>query len=362
MSPIRPLDPDDLPRVASLYERTVRSGSPSPTPGLLAHFHRLLEHPWSDPELPSLVHVEDDGQITGFLGSHPRRISLDGRDCQLACSGQLVADKRSRSRAVGAMMLRTYLGGPQDVTITDGATREVSQIWGLLGGVTAQLRSLDWVKILCPGGFATRHFLGDRSDELRGRALRRLAAGPDAIFARVAAGRLAVSEPCDVHAELLTPELMHEYLPALSGPVRLRLAYDLPYLRWLLGELGAIRTRGQLVATLLHAADGRVLGWYIAHVPDRDTALVLQVVARRRDAGVLLDHLMLTARDGGATAVRGRLEPQLLDALPERGILFRHAGAALVHSKDRGTAAVATSSDAFLTLLDGEYWMEPHLR
>jgi len=56
MNPIRSLEPDDLPQVAALYERTVRSGSSIPAPGLIEHFQRMLDHLWSDPEIPSLVY------------------------------------------------------------------------------------------------------------------------------------------------------------------------------------------------------------------------------------------------------------------------------------------------------------------
>lgn len=361
MSSIRPLERDDLPEVASLYERTMRSGSSTPAPGVVEYLHRILEHPWSDPEIPSLVYIDGGAQIAGFLGSHPRRIWIDGREGRLACSGQLVAEQRSRKHAVGAFLLRAYLAGPQDLSITDGATGEMRQMWGRLGGITAQLRSLDWIKILRPVGFASRHLLGDRGDGLRGHAVRRLARGSDSILERVAPRRLALAASRDVEAEPLTPEAAVEHLPALVGRVRLRPAYDLPYLHWLLGELAALTARGELAAKLLRARDGRALGWYVAHLPHDDVAFALQVVARERDAGAVLEHLFGAARDAGATSVRGRVEPQLLDPLASRGVVWRHAGAALLHSKDAATAALAASSQAFLTLLDGEYWMEPHL-
>jgi hypothetical protein len=153
---------------------------------------------------------------------------------------------------------------------------------------------------------------------------------------------------------------MLEHLPALSRSVALRIDYDLAFLRWLFRELPAIRTRGRLAATLLRAKDGRVLGWYVAFVPQHGPALALQVLARERDAGIVLAHLMRAAREGGAAIVRGRIEPQLLDPLVACGVRLRHAGAALVHSRDHATAALAASSQAMITLLDGEYWMEHH--
>ena len=57
MSRIRPVEPYDLPQVASLFESVMRSGGRTPPPLLAAYFERtLLDNPWADPEIPSLVY------------------------------------------------------------------------------------------------------------------------------------------------------------------------------------------------------------------------------------------------------------------------------------------------------------------
>jgi hypothetical protein len=66
MSSIHPLEKDDLPQVASLYERVMRSSSR--TSGLGAHLGRmLLDHPWADPE-EHLLHVLTRMQGTWWMG------------------------------------------------------------------------------------------------------------------------------------------------------------------------------------------------------------------------------------------------------------------------------------------------------
>ena len=100
MAAIRPCERDDVPAVASLYEHVARSGSRAPAPGLEAYFERtFFDHPWFDPEIPSLVYVDDDGAIAGFLGSSVRRLLFDGRPVRMAVSGPLVADPSVRRRA-----------------------------------------------------------------------------------------------------------------------------------------------------------------------------------------------------------------------------------------------------------------------
>ena len=76
-SRIRPLERDDIPALARLYQVVMRGGGE--TPAFLAPFFErtLLDQPWADPTIPSLVYVED-GEILGFIGSNIRRMRFDG--------------------------------------------------------------------------------------------------------------------------------------------------------------------------------------------------------------------------------------------------------------------------------------------
>ena len=135
MTAIRPLERRDLPAVARLYERVARSGSSDPPPALVTYFERtLLDHPWYDAELPSLVYADRNGRIVGFLGVHARRLLLRDRPLRMVCSGQLVADPDAGAPGVGGLLLRKCLAGPQELTITDGATEAVRVLWQRLGG------------------------------------------------------------------------------------------------------------------------------------------------------------------------------------------------------------------------------------
>ena len=96
MDGIRPFERSDLPQVADLYHRVMRAGSGAAPAGLQAGpAQTLLESPWRDPEIPSLVSQESDDRIVGFVGVHTRRIVFGGRRVRLACSGQLVVNPES---------------------------------------------------------------------------------------------------------------------------------------------------------------------------------------------------------------------------------------------------------------------------
>jgi hypothetical protein len=354
MTPIRPFTEHDLPEVTSLYEREIRSGSAPPPPGLADYFRRtFLEHPWVDPEIPSLVFESAPGQVAGFLGSHVRRFRFDGRPIRLACSGQLVTAPEARHEAAGAFLLRAYLAGAQDLTITDGANEPARHLWERLGGETLHVASIDWIRVFGPAAVGIEYATRNRSP----RAARALAPVVGARLWR----RRGPRPPGSV--EELTPEGLVEHTEALGGGFRLHPDYDVAFAEWLFRELAAVPTRGDLLHSLVRADDGRrrVLGWYVAFVRRGAVCDAIQVAANARAVDVVLDHLFREAAHRSASAVRGRLERRLLPALSVRARFLRYTGGALAHSRSAEIMHAVRSSDSLLTRMDGEWWMGHHL-
>ena len=345
MTPIRPLLRDDLPHVASLYELVMRSGSRVAAPGLAEHLGRLLlDHPWVDAEIPSLVYESGRGEIVGLLGSHVRRGAFDGKPIRMACSGELVADSERGAPGVGALLLRRYLSGPQELTFTDGATDEVRALWETLGGSVNPLGSVGWMRVFRPAGLglAARR----RSGGLR--APLRAIARP---FDSAARRSLVPVEPKGSH-EALTPALMLEHA---DREVRVRPDYDESFLGWLFAEMEAVKARGRLRRRLVRGVDGAVRGWFVYYLQPGGLSEVQAVV------GDVMDHLLWDAADGGSAAVRGRLEPSLISRVRGRGFWLRATEWQLVHSRDDQLRAAVALGDATLTRMEGEWWMGPHL-
>jgi GNAT superfamily N-acetyltransferase len=366
---IRPMERADLDAVAALYERVMRPGGAAPSPELRAWFERVVfDHPSADPEIPSLVAVEAGG-LAGFLASHPRRLQLDGATARLACSGQLVVDPEARRRATGALLLRTYLDGPQDLTITDGATELVRAMWERLGGEPAHLQCIEWLRALRPGSLAATLWARRRG--------RPRPAGPAAAVGRAAdaAARLLPAPRAwgevggpdrpqrrPAGTEQLTAEMLVAELPRVASRMRLRPDYDAPFARWLLQELDDVHERGNLRARLVRDADRGALGWFAYYlVPGGLSPAVSVAAGDEASAGAVLDALLDDATEGGAAAVHGRLEPLLVAPTAARGCFLRYTGQALVHARDPAVAALAASRHALLTRLEGEWWMGPHL-
>jgi hypothetical protein len=357
VSRIRPLERDDLAQVAELYERTVRSGRTTSPPGLAGYFQRtLVDQPWADPEIPSLAYETDDGRILGFIGSHVRRLLLDGRQIRMGCAGQLVSDPAQRRLAIGARLLRAYLSGPQDLTITDGANEVVHEMWTHFGGYASHPGSLVWTRLLRP-----LRAVGDRWLEIRGRERWRRVAGvawplldgPTAPFTRPPA------PPAEVATEELTPRALIEYQPEVLGDARLWVDYDEPFLEWLFREMAAVRTRGTLRRRLLRR-NGEPLGWYVAYLKPRGLSQVMEVAAIKRELDVVLDCLFSDAWRCGAAALEGRLEPALYEPLSSRRCLVRYGTRALFHSRNPDAVAAISLGRSALSRLDGEWWMGHH--
>jgi hypothetical protein len=356
VSAIRPVERDDLPQVVDVYERAMRSGHPPAPPGLQAYFARtLLDQPWADPEIPSLVYEADDGRILGFIGSHVRRLDFDGRAMRMGCAGQLVSDPEQRRLAIGAKLLRKYLSGPQELTITDGGTEVVHEIWVRLGGHALHPHSVVWTRLLRPARAA-----GARRLERRDMGRLQRIAQPVFSLVDMPMGRLTrPREDPAVEAEELTARALIEHQSEVLGAARVRLDYDEGFLDWLFEEMAAVRTRGRLVRRLLRQ-DGRLLGWYIVYLKRDGLSEVISIAATKGAHGVVFDSLFAEAWKSGAAGLEGRLEPELYEPLSDRRCLLRYGTRALFHTRDPELAAAISLGQSALTRLDGEWWMGHH--
>jgi hypothetical protein len=355
VSEIRALATGEIGEIAELYRFVDNSDWRIPAPEVPTWLRRtLLEDPWADPEIPTLVHVEDSGEITAFIASHVRRMRFDGKLIRLAAGGPLIVHPDARGRAVGPRLWRRYLDGPQEVTITDGASDEMRQIFELIGGRMMHPSSIAWARVFAPFSFMAGRLLHFHP---RAKAAGvPVWAGLDRVTSRTVR-YFRRPDGATTSTEPLTPTLMLEHLPALTRSLRLFPDYDEPFLDWLFAELHHNRTWGTPVARLVHDQNRRVLGWYVYFLLPGEGCQVVHVAAVARHAGDVLDALFADATARGGAGVQGRVEPALLAALAERGALFRYSARSLVHSSSPELLSVLTGGQALLTRLEGDWWM-----
>ena len=360
MGMIRPFVRGDIPAAAALYERVARSGSHSPPSGLVDYFARtFFDYPWADTEIPSLVYEEDDGSIAGFLGSSVRRLVFDGRPIRLGVSGQLVTDPGVRNRAVGAFLMKAYMNGPQDLTVTDTASGTVRRIWEGIGGEAFAIGCLGWVRVFRPARLGADVLERRQARPRLARAGQPLWSGADAALGLLARPVLRPPPTQRGETEPLLPETLAQHVAAVTRSLRVRPAYeDESFGRWLLTAIAEV---DPVVVARVVRVDGRVRGWYV-YVTRGAVAHVLQIASDERVRDDIVDHLLYDAWSRGAAGVQGRVEMSFLECLSSRRCVFHTSGyLSLIHSRDAALLHAVQSGRALLTRLEGEWWMGHHL-
>ena len=319
-----------------------------------AYFERIFfQHPWPDEELPSWVHEDASGRVVGFLGVMPHRMLWRGQAIRLAVATQLMVEPLSRG-LVGRSLVRAFLAGPQDCSLSDTANDTARRIWESLGAGTSMIHSLVWLRALRPcRDLASRlaHGLAARGAVYAARPL--LAAG-DAFAARLAGG--AARKPAGT-IQPLTPALMLAHLDVLEGRA-LRPSYEQGALDWQLEQVAEKRQFGTLERALVRDPAGEAAGWFLYFLNPGGVSQVVQLAARPAAHTLVLQHLFHHAWSRGAAALAGRLEPGLVPELAALGCGFGRDGPwVLIHSRHPEIMLAVERGDAFLSRLDGEWWL-----
>jgi hypothetical protein len=353
---IRSLCHDDLPQVVTLYRSHLASPHVADEQELRTAFQQMfLGQPLSDPSIPSLVFEGADGEILGFIGSLVHQMRFEQRPVRVACCSSLVASPHARQLGAGGLLLRKYLAGPQDLTITDTANSATERMWKRLGGSMYHLGSVTWLHPLDPlraaAGVGLWRLGRHRWLPLAGPLCRPL----DAVYSRIK----DADRPSDVDKhveEPLTPRLLIDHLSLGPQRFRLRPDYNAESLGMLFGQICRSRANGQLVKKLVRDAQGRPLGWHIASLLPSGVYYILHLVAAPGHEARMFRHVVHTAKGLNASAVAGRIEPWLLEVLPRRVFMLLHLRF-LFHSRNEAISDAVRSSEALLTGLEGDVWM-----
>jgi len=359
---IRPLTPEDAKAIAVILEQVFRLDRPTARDQLADYVRRLcLDPPGYDPEIPSLVYEDTQGRIAGFLRVSVQRMTFDGRPIRLACSGPFATLPDVRARGAGVFLLRHFLEGPQDLSITDGANKEGRYLWEQLGGQTAQLHCLGWIRLLRPAKFTSDYII--RKHPALGPVVT-VCRPLSGLFDLAARGLLTkgVLRPAPAPERLveedLAPEAMAAAWPRLSARWRLRPDYHESYLTWLLDEMSRVASRGSLVGRQVRDPNGKISGWYLYYLSPVRIAEIMQIVAAENSEDQILMCLLADADHRGAAAVQGRLEAWLIDPLYRNHCrtYYRAPTLALVYARRSDITSAVHAGQAFLTRADGEWW------
>jgi hypothetical protein len=356
LSEIRPFTRADTGAVAALFQKTFRKSGEAPRDALEAYLvEAYLEHPWYDPEIAARVYVNDDGRVTGFVGVFPSRFEHGGRILRAAIPGTLMVENPEREPLAGAKLLRSVIKGPQEISLSE-TTNTVSQaLWERLGGSVVPTMSLDWFRVLRPCAAALA-LLAERRP--RASILSPVARLCDFVGGALIRRRFKPEEPPKRHAVDSSPSdrAFAEALLELSQGFELRPAWSVDDVLWFLAHAERKERYGEMHRALVRDPKGVLAGCYLYHGRAGAAGRVLQVLARKGEAGAVIDHLFHDADRNGIAVLRGRSTPDVAEALLARATFFMHRAAMAIQPARGEFADAIVNGEALITGLAGESW------
>jgi hypothetical protein len=368
MKQIRPFTQDDIPQVIDLHMRVFgvrgKSFQHSSSPKLLQtyadHFEEIFfRNPWHDEALPSLVYQETTGRILGFLGVMPRPMLFNGQLIKAALSSQFIV--APESRYVGALLLKAFFSGPQDLSLTDEANSISRILWEKIGGTITMSYSVHWTRPLRPSRFAVSllsSFIGENKPwSYLVSASVPICNLADAIVVRKLPRYFHIKVP-QVSADNLKIENLLTYLSEFSSSRSLWPAYDDRSLKWLLNVIAEKESLGALRLMAVHNDKREMIGWYLYHLKPGGMSTALQIMARNNSMNEVLDHLFYDAWRQDSVAVSGRLDPKFVREISDKYCFFNCGRPwVLVHSHNPELLRTFRDGDAMLSKLEGEWCM-----
>ncbi len=363
MGKVRPLTATDMPAVAALFQRVFRHSDNPPARVFIDYLHHLyLSGPNCTPDIPSLVHVADDGSPSGFVGRHAMPMRLAQRPLRAALLSSIMVDPRLGDPLIGARLLKAAIDGPQDFCFSETASEVSTHMWQRLGGRALPGHSLDWIRIISPC-LAALETAATRHKGLR--ILAPIAARADRAFRRrmsperlswlgmpsASSSREGVTVQevgADTFAELSATFILRFSLrPDWSGgsllPM-LREAMDKP----LFGD--------PVLASVCAGSSGQPIGGFFYHYRPRATARVVQILAAPGAEASVLTALLAHAAGRMAASVTGRVQPFLMEAMLGKRIGFINSASSVIHCRDPDINAAILTGDCLLNGLAGEQW------
>jgi hypothetical protein len=359
MPGLRPFVDGDTTVVADLIWKVLHERTGPAPASLRVHLQELFLHnPWMDEEIVSRVFEDSEGRVRGFFGAVPRQMAVQGKPLRLAFGSNFVMDPELRGSMASIQLVRTFLKGAQDISITDSANENSRQLLRSLGFTAVPIYSLQWARPLRPASYGINTF--SRMKKSSAVRLMGKLAGPFGSLADFAANGLSVSPFRQVKPEIADLELDSEAhlqcLTSIPNKAWVVPQYSRESLDWVLDFITRRKVFGTLRKRLVKNKDGRNVGWYIYSLAPRGVGEVFQIGAESPSIGTVVDHLFYDAWEQGLIGLHGRMEPQFMQELTGRGcFFFRHGSWTMIHSTKPELLNPFHSGSAFFSRLDGEW-------
>ncbi|WP_349367381.1 hypothetical protein [Salinarimonas sp.] len=349
-SDISPIAREDVPAVAALFRKTFGRADGSGDGALEAYIERLFVEPLeAEPEIASLVHRTEAGSVDGFVGVIAMPFVVDGAMRRAAFCGALMVADATRDPLAGAKLLRTFLNGPQDLSLSETANAISEGMWRRLRGTVLPAYSLEWIRVFRPVAFAHAVAAAKRPAL---RRLRGLAVPLDAL-ARRAMPALAASACTE--EEIVDDAAFAALLERFTAQAAARPAWSEMDLDRMIEDARSKARYGAMTRRLVRRG-AMPIGLYVRHAEPGGIGHVLQIAAAPGRMQDVIDRLFASAAEEGLAGLRGRSQPAILEAVLTRGCAYAHRASTLVHARDQALIEPFLAGRAFVNGFAGESW------
>jgi hypothetical protein len=354
MGTVRDVQRKDLEAIAHLFQKTFRSSKAQST-SLQAYLEEaFFDHPWNEPDVVSKVFEEADRRISGFIGVLPARLELNGRPVRAAFAGSLMVENPKANPLAGARLVRSFLAGPQELSLTETANKTSVNMWQKAGYPLDPGYSMNWLKVLRPSSTGI-HFIEQRFAAAKflrplGRVTdRAVAFGRRRSFKRPSGSKVLFRD--------VTPDVFSEALLVLKEAYTLRPVWTKESMGWFLRHAEQKRNLGYPEWRVGYAPDGRPVAAYAYFAAPGRVGWVLQALSLPNRTDDLLDDLFAHAYEYGCAGVRGSAHPWLTPALMLRQAIFQGRSFYVAAARDKSLLEPIKAGQALISGLAGEGWM-----
>jgi hypothetical protein len=354
---IEPCRESDVPQVANLHCRLFYGTASCASQGLQAYYHEVFfRNPWLCADLPSLVCRAGNGDVIGFMGRIPRRMIFRNQPIRIAIAHRLMVAPDGGDPLVALRLVKTFLGGPQDLAISDGANDRGRRFWEAAGGRTSPFYSMAWHCPLQPSRYLLSILASRRARRLAGAILWPVWPALDRYLSRKWRIAQSVLPEPGLEQEMDPPTLLR-CIAETSADAAIRPQYDACSLEWLWARLRENTDRGCLTGKAVFDRAGRIAGGFLSYVRDDGVGEVVFTAARPEAVGIVLASLLRDGMRRRLIALRGRIEPCFLLSLMAHGCILKRNSWGLLHSRVPEINQTIDRQDAFLSGLEGELWL-----
>lgn len=355
---IRAAVPDDMQGVAALRRRVFNRSRLTSEVDMGGYYRDVFfDGPFADVGLPSLIASDRNGIVVGFMGRLRRSFRLADRELVAAVATELMVDAEWRSSLIAPRLVRSFLQGPQDFTVSDRVNETARRCFVSCGGEVSLWHSSYWSVPLKPLRSALYRIGGSRIPRVAGWVVAPL----DSLARRVFPDLAKLREPHGTVEPLLA-----ERIAAEGALLRIRgiesKVDDAFELTWVLRRLEerATATSARVVSRLVLTANREVAGWFIALMQGRERCDVVALRARTDTVALVFDHVVHAAFSAGVGSVNGRWDSGLTPLIVERRIESTLAQPWVVfHTRSDAIRSAFVRGQVSLSRLDAEWWLSP---